>query len=277
MKAIKIAAAALPFVLALTACQKQEAPQNEHVKTESVSDTPALLVCDTSAIKNALTKAVAEQTHNYVNHTVGNFANAEELQLHRRTLQRLAEVGFLIEDIQVQGDTCTARLVVDIPVVDSTYAEQYYHANHLASLNDRLAQAQFSLQNGKIIAPITYTIDTAGNPVIGGDMSGLSVVADMMSASAYNMAQSENRIDTMARAPVVVRPLQTQPAPAPRPLPEPITEPAPSAQNTETTQTTSPAQTTSPQASEPTPKVAETHAPVVGDGEMVIVETDETY
>lgn len=269
--------------LALIGCDKKEQPKPSEPETVSEAVAPN---CDDASVKNSLIKALSTQIGNDVNQAMTNYPNASELDLSRRTLQRLSELTLDLQNVKAEGDSCRADMVITLPVVDATYAERHYANNNLPALANQLSQAGLSFNNGYISAPLSYVVAGSTASLKDG-MQGLSAIANIMSASAYSMAQDENHINTAARAPIKVRPLEPTPIARPEPLPAPeLAEPQeqqpesqdPLVRQFEASQNTNnEAATPRAEAPQPTKTTKTEYAPVDGEGEITIVETDETY
>lgn len=312
----KIVGLSLAFALLVTGCNKQEAQtptksddnqaQNT-VKTEPT--TPATApICDDVASKNSLVRALSVAVNDEVLGLMDSYKNADKLDLARRTQQRLGQINLDLQNIRADGDSCLADVVAVVPAGDLSYAERHYQASGKPSLAELGNQHSIQMSDGRIVTPVRYNIQD-GKVSLSETPSALGFIANIVSASAYMTAQGAGQVDIDARPAVNVGtpPRMDSPRPARPALREPQI-PMPSnddnngdngndnaTSNTTTSTTTSTnnanagenandstqpastkpkAQTTKADASiKPEPK----SAPVEGDGELVIVESDETY
>lgn len=259
MNSYKILSLLLISALAVVACKKQEQPKEEQVKTTET--TP--INCDDASVKNSLIKALTSQLGNDVNSVMANYADADTLELSRRTLQRLSEINLDLQDTKLDNTTCQATLVIGIPEVDISYAKKHYSDNNLTPLENRLNSDTLKLANGKISTVISYTVNN-NVATLNSTVPALKTISDIMSASAYQMAQDENRVNIAARPAITVRPLE--PVRVERPESTQRLE-EPSLENDNTTPDTAPAVSEVSPAPNASTTKTNNHSPVEGDAE----------
>lgn len=288
----------------MAGCTKKEepAPKKEEPQQATATTTKVAPKCDDVSVKNSLVKALSTATNDQIIALMDSYEGADKLDLARRTQQRLGEVRLDLKDIRVDGEACLAKMVATLPTSDINHAERYYKSASKPNLAELARTHSVELNNGHLSTSIPYTVQN-GTANLSETPSALGFIANLMSASAYHMAKGEGRINTNARPAVTVQPLPpmevTRPKPAVRepeipntPTPTPPTPsrtatpaPEPSILATEPDMVATPPTTSSvdtapepAQAVAPTPKPkATTTAPVEGDDEITIVESDETY
>lgn len=264
--------ASLSFVfvslLALTACQKKPEPQQELIAEQT--NTPALIVCDDASTKNALIKALSVELTAAVNRSAQIYPDGDTLEIGRRAMQRLGELQLDLQEVQAEGNACRAKIVVSLPVVDTTHAERYYR-----SLGTSL-QKQLGAEVGLVDNALDFVVHYApqkNSVQLEGGHEALSALADIMTASAYGMAKSE-RIKVVSPTITVqtLEPIAIVPATDLPQTQEPIQEPV---------QPQEPIAVLAPEASVHADPHADahkqSHAEAVGDNQITIVETNETY
>lgn len=267
-----------------TPAQKKDEPKAETTQTQPQTNAP---VCDDIGAKNSLVRALSVAVNDEVTGLMSSYKNAEQLDLARRTQQQLGQINLDLQNIRADGDTCLADVVAVVPASDLTYAERYYQANGKPTLAELGQTHSVQMSDGRIVTPVRYTIQD-GKASLTETPSALGFIANVVSASAYLTAQGAGRVNTNARPAVSVQPPPRLETPRPRPVqrePE-VATPAPSETNNASENTNSEPQTpptAKPVAPKPETPAADTAkpepkpAPVEGDGEIAIVETDETY
>lgn len=285
--------------LLMVGCNKQEnepkAENKEKVKeTTTVNTTPN---CDDAGVKNSLVKALSFATNEEVTALMTNYNNADKLDLARRTQQRLGQISLDLQNIQADGDTCLADMVVVVPSGDLEHASAYYKANNKPSIAELAVKHALKINEGRISSAIRYTIKD-GQATLSDTPNALAFIADLMSASAYRMAQGEGRVNTTARPAIKVQPAKPTEVARPQPVvrepnldAQERSEPPTTDNNNSTNNSNETASNTvngdlthrEPTAQreqsiakkEPTKEPKPT--PAENNGEIAIVETDETY
>lgn len=263
---------------------KQDEPKTQTTHTKPQANTP---VCDDIGAKNSLVRALSEAVSNEVSGLMSVYKNAEPLDLARRTQQQLGQINLDLQNIRVDGNICTADAVVVVPASDLAYADRYYQANGKPTLAKLGQTHSVEINDGRIVIPVHYTIQD-GKASLTETPSALEFIANVVSASAYMTAQGAGRINTNARPAVSVQPPPrsidaSRPKPAQR-EPE-IAMPTPSQSVDENTSADVGGELQAPPTAKPKTEVAKTEAPktepkpapVEGEDEIAIVETDETY
>lgn len=293
--------------LAIIGCNKKDKQAETAPETapEAVVVVDANPNCDDASIKNSLIQELSKQMAGDVETIVADYSNAAEIDLVRRTQQRLGDLGVDLQNVRAEGDTCHADIIVTLPVVDVNYADRYFKAQGLPSIAELAAEKSLTFADNRLSSAISYQI-TNGNVAINKP-DILSLIAQTISASAYNMAQDENTVNTAARPAIKVRPLAPSEIARPNATPRPDVAATP----TTTTSESSSSSTTTPESQDPlvaefaekqkaeqaelataptatptdkAPAKAEpkdsaptTGKPVEGDSEITIIESDETY
>lgn len=276
--------------------ESTKADTKTEVKSDTQPQTPSTAPsCDDASVKNSLVKALSFATNEEVTALMANFDNADKLGLARRTQERLGQISLDLNNVRADGDACVAEMVAVIPSGDLGHATNHYKATGKPSI-DELAQSQgITISEGRIMTTVRYAVADS-QATLSETPKALSVIADLMSASAYRMAQGETRVNTNARPAVKVQPAKPTEVARPQPV---VREP--NLNNSERPSTTEPRETapattnetavaTPSTASEPaqepttakeareTPKdKPQPSVPVEKEGEIAIVETDETY
>lgn len=202
-------------------------------KDNQDNDTPAepptaqvIPNCDDASIKNALVRTLAGQIDNQINGLVGGYANSDDIDLSRRTQQRLSELNIDLQNARVNDDSCSIDIIAPLPATDIMYADRYFASQNLASVAERARTLGIDLaSDNRLVIPVKYRIDNGSVSLID-QAPALTLIAETMTASAYAMAQGENRINTNARPAITVTPLEPIQITRPEPTtPESTTTP----------------------------------------------------
>lgn len=285
---IKAAGVAMVCALAMMGCEREEKSNKAPELNAPPTVTPLEMGCDNASSKNALVKALSSDVHNQISTLVGAYADAETLELERRTQQRLAGIGIDLQNVREADGLCHAELHVTLPMSDVSYANRQFSRDGGKLLADRAADLGIKLHNDNfIIAPISYRV-VGGDVQLDGGFAALGLIAQVSTGAAYGMANDEQRINLAGRPAPTVRPLQ--PVEVPRPVPvartdntndtqDPLAREYQNQQAQDTQAQTAPETKNSVSAgsSESVAPVQST-APVTDNSTQVtIVETDETY
>lgn len=263
---LKLLTFSLACVLAITACDKKERETKTPTQEETVSVVEMVPNCDDASIKNGLVQALASQINGHLDVAVASYNNADSLDLVRKTQQRLSELSLDLENARNEGDVCQINAIINLSANDIKYANRHFEKSGLPSLDEQIANLKATLDNGRLIIPVSYQL-VDGKVSLSQAAPALNVVTELMTASAYMMATGAGRV-TITRPSVTVAPLPPTEITRPDVNPQPdTTEINPAQDNT----TAEPTPT-------PTPATPSQEPPIpTGDGEITIVETDETY
>lgn len=189
-------------LLVLTACQKKSEPQEEPVVEQT--NQPAPIVCDDASTKNALIKALSVELTAAVNRAAQTYPDGDTLEIGRHAMQRLSELQLDLQEVQAQGETCSAKIVVSLPVVDVTHAERHYRSLGM-SLQEHLNASKVGFADNTLDFLVHYVPQKSSVQLESGH-EALAMLADTMTASAYGMAKSE-RVKVV-RPVITVQPLE---------------------------------------------------------------------
>lgn len=273
----KILGISLICGLLMVGCNKKEEPKTE--PNQNSQTTANTAQCDDASIKNSLVRALSVATNEQVGSLMANYPNADGIDLSRRTQQRLGQISLDLQNVRIDGDSCLADMVVVIPTGDLGHAEAYYQSNDKPGITERSVSQSLTIEQGRISTPVRYTIKE-GRAVLTDTPRALALIADIMSASAYHMAQDESRLNTNARPAVNVQPLEPIEVTRPNPV---VREPnlnESQASNSSDTDTSSDTNTEASNAASneaSTSRATPSTPPVEGEGELTIVESNETY
>lgn len=190
--------ASLFTVVALSGCnQKSEPPTNGQVATEA-----SLADCDSASIKNSLVRVLSVQTSQDVNEQIVHYRDANKINLPELVQQRLSELNLDFQNISADGDTCQADMVITLPVNDIAAADRHYTSINAPSSSELATNQSLSLDEyNRIISPIRYTANN-GEATLLDHPSALTVVANIMTASAYNQS-TRPRSATQSTSPTI--------------------------------------------------------------------------
>ncbi len=297
--------------LAIVGCNKKDkqAEATPETAPEAVVVVDANPNCDDASIKNSLIQELSKQMAGDVETIVADYPNATEIDLVRRTQQRLGDLGVDLQNVRAEGDTCHADIIVTLPVVDVNYADRYFKAQGLPSIAELATEKSLNFADNRLSSAISYQVANGGVSINKPDI--LSLIAQTISASAYNMAQDENNVNTTGRPAIKIRPLAPSEIARPSATPRPDVASTTTTPATTTTSESSSSSTTTPESQDPlvaefaekqkaekaelataptatptdkAPAKAEpkdsaptSSKPVEGDAEITIVESDETY
>lgn len=195
---------ALICALALTACSKKEPAEipKTDIETAAASPVHSLLNCDDASVKNGLIQALSAQMGQDIDAKVADF-NTNPDALMRKTLERVNALGLDLQNAHQVGELCQAELIVTAPSADLLAANRYYKAN-----GRDLASVQFGNQitfdGNQLHAVLDYLPTATGVDLPNGFFT--KIIADVMSAAAYNQANTRSILDGGKRVDVV--PLQ---------------------------------------------------------------------
>lgn len=208
----KLIAVSLACALGIIGCDNKkeskeapQAPKEETVATGVVENTPK---CDDASVKNGLVRALATQINDQINGAVSNFDDIDSAELARRTQQRLSDLGIDLQNAQADGNTCHIDVLVNLPINDTSYANRHFAKTDSPSIAMRASELNITLDsNNRLTIPVSYQLIDGVVTLNQSATPALSMIADVMSASAYVMAKGGGKIDTSARPTISVRPL----------------------------------------------------------------------
>lgn len=250
-------------LLVLTACQKKSEPQEEPVVEQT--NQPAPIVCDDASTKNALIKALSVELTAAVNRAAQTYPDGDTLEIGRHAMQRLSELQLDLQEVQAQGETCSAKIVVSLPVVDVTHAERHYRSLGM-SLQEHLNASKVGFADNTLDFLVHY-VPQKNSVQLEQGHGALAALADTMTASAYGLAKSE-RVKVAVQPTITVQTLEPT-----------IIVPATDLSSLEQTEQ-SQSEPHQDAASEAVHEHTDNHATpptAFGDDQITIVETNETY
>lgn len=204
--------------LLLVGCNnKKEEPKTETKKEEAKEVTTVAPNCDDANVKNSLVKALSFATNEEVTALMANYNDAEKLDLVRGTQERLGEISLDLQNVKADGESCVADMVATVPSNDLERASTYYKNNNKPSIDELAQSHSLSLSEGRVSSAVRYSIKD-NQATLDETPKTLAFIADVMSASAYRMAQSKAQAAANNARPAV-KAQQPKPAEAPRPKP----------------------------------------------------------
>lgn len=241
LSAVKYAVGASVVALALTACTKNEEPNNAQ-EADIVVAEPVIqeiqAVCDEPSLRNRLVDSLQVGLLDSALLEVQGYDDATRLGLEQQVRQKLTGVDINLQNVTASGATCRADVHFTLPAQDIAYANSTFENNGLTALDEQAAEAGAALVGGNrlIAKDFAYTIED-NKAVIGTDNAVLSLVAKTLVAAVHGMA-GESHANAQNAPAVRLEPVQ--PIAAPRI--QKREEAAPTAQPTQTVRQEQPQQ-----------------------------------
>lgn len=232
------------FVLAISGCSKQP------TQDSTPEPAPVVVNCNDASIKNGLVKALSDRLQQKIDEAATDYPSPDFQTL---AWQRLDDIAIDLQNAHNQDDSCQADAIIILPISDIQNANLYYGKVAAPSVAERALSQDIALgADTRFVAPVRYQV--VNGAVVLQDSSPLpTLIADTLSASAYTMSNTKDKVKT--RKPVIAVPVE--------PLPD----------------TSNDVAQTPPVVH--TPQLLDTpideSLPVQGDDNLVIVELDETY